>query len=339
MTKNNSLAIKGVAIILMINHHLFAFPGRVKEYESVYKFNSIPIEFYLGEISKICVSIFLFLGGYALYKVYKESVSYRSILKRVYKLYLNYWSVFIVFITLGILLGKIGFNFRVLFSNFIGISSSLNGEWWFFIIYVLLIAMYPIIRHAILKYNSVIVFLASFIIFCIGTLANIVSYRIGLVKYEIIFNIMNCQYMFVLGALTAKEAIFDKAYKFINKRYQSTTIILFGIIFLLIFPIKTLGYALITLVFIFALNNTIGKNKILIYLGRHSMNMWLIHTFFCYYYFQEIVFMPRYSILILLWTILLSLTSSVIIEKMKYYLGFVITNISPRQNNIIESGV
>lgn len=58
MTKNNSLAIKSVAIILMINHHLFVFPDRIKEYESVYRFNSIPIEFYLGEISKMCVSIF-----------------------------------------------------------------------------------------------------------------------------------------------------------------------------------------------------------------------------------------------------------------------------------------
>ena len=117
------------------------------------------------------------------------------------------------------------------------------------------------------------------------------------------------------------------------------TIILCSRIFLLIFPIKTLAYVLITPVFIIELNNTIGKNKILIYLGKHSMNMWLIHTFFCYYYFQEMVFMPRYSILILLWTILLSLTSSVIIEKMKYYLGFVITKIRSRQNNIIKSGV
>ena len=280
--------------------------------------------------------MFLFLSGYALYKVYGESISYRSILKSVYKLYLNYWSIFIVFITLGILLGKIGINFNVLFNNFIGISSSLNSEWWFFIIYVLLIVMYPLIRHIIFKYNSIRAFFVSFIIFCIGTLANIVSYRIGLVKYEIIFNIMNCQFMFVLGSLTVKEAIFDKVYKVINGKYESITIILLSIIFLLIFPVKTLAYSMVTPIFIFTLSNIVGNDKILIYLGTHSMNMWLIHTFFCYYYSQEIVFMPKYSILILLWTILLSLGSSVVMEKIKYYLSYVINNIRQRKRNIIN---
>ena len=32
----------------------------------------------------------------------------------------------------------------------------------------------------------------------------------------------------------------------------------------------------------------IGKaNKVFLLFGKHSMNMWLIHSFFCYYYFQK----------------------------------------------------
>ena len=32
----------------------------------------------------------------------------------------------------------------------------------------------------------------------------------------------------------------------------------------------------------------IGKaNKVFLSFGKHSMNMWLIHSFFCYYYFQK----------------------------------------------------
>lgn len=32
----------------------------------------------------------------------------------------------------------------------------------------------------------------------------------------------------------------------------------------------------------------IGKaNKVFLFFGKHSMNMWLIHSFFCYYYFQK----------------------------------------------------
>ena len=32
----------------------------------------------------------------------------------------------------------------------------------------------------------------------------------------------------------------------------------------------------------------IGKaNMAFLFFGKHSMNMWLIHSFFCYYYFQK----------------------------------------------------
>ena len=59
----------------------------------------------------------------------------------------------------------------------------------------------------------------------------------------------------------------------------------------------------------FIVNNR-SKNMFLI-LGKHSTNMWLTHSFFCYYYFQRFVFIPKLSILIVIWLAVLSLCSSI----------------------------
>lgn len=59
-TKENSLEVKGVAILLMLAFHLFGFPERIPV---------ISIEWIGSPVIKafqICVPLFLFLGGYGL---------------------------------------------------------------------------------------------------------------------------------------------------------------------------------------------------------------------------------------------------------------------------------
>ena len=46
------------------------------------------------------------------------------------------------------------------------------------------------------------------------------------------------------------------------------------------------------------------------FLGKYSTFIWLSHTFWIYYYFQPVVLLPRYSILIYLWSVLLSLLTA-----------------------------
>ena len=41
-------------------------------------------------------------------------------------------------------------------------------------------------------------------------------------------------------------------------------------------------------------------------LGEESAIMWLVHTFFCYYWFQRFTYLPKYSPLIFLWLLALS---------------------------------
>ncbi len=74
-TREDTKVIKGLAVILMLIHHLWAFPNRIAgdglvSYLEVFGQSSIQ---YIGIFGKICVSIFLFLGGYGIYISCKDN--------------------------------------------------------------------------------------------------------------------------------------------------------------------------------------------------------------------------------------------------------------------------
>ncbi len=50
-------------------------------------------------------------------------------------------------------------------------------------------------------------------------------------------------------------------------------------------------------------------------MGRHSTNIWLIHAFFCWYYFDDLIYGLKYPVLIYIVTLVLSLISSFIVNK------------------------
>lgn len=59
------------------------------------------------------------------------------------------------------------------------------------------------------------------------------------------------------------------------------------------------------------LANFTDKLMILRTLAKYSLYIWLIQTFFIYYYFQELIVLPRISILVFLWALLICLLVSI----------------------------
>lgn len=57
--------------------------------------------------------------------------------------------------------------------------------------------------------------------------------------------------------------------------------------------------------------------NILIFLGKHSINIFLTHTFIRYYYFKDFTYSFKYSILIVLVLLEISLIVSILIELLK----------------------
>ena len=57
------------------------------------------------------------------------------------------------------------------------------------------------------------------------------------------------------------------------------------------------------------------------FFGQHSMNMWLTHTLFIYYYMKKITFITENSIVMYLTVIGCSLTVSILVGKIKKHTG------------------
>lgn len=324
ITKKTSLQIKAIAVLLMVIHHLFGFPGRISavQYSSFFKINEIPIEYYIGSFGKVCVSIFLFLSGYGLFiNYYKKSITYKSIGIRILNFYKIFWIVFFVFISYGICVGKITFNPLKLFLSFLGMSCSYNGEWWYVQIYLILLLLYPLIRRLSDKLNLGENLVSTMGLFIIGMVLVKLNLRLNMILIGVGANILINQVYFMLGHIVCRFKLFEKL-QYKAKMQMNNWFIFINVccVFILYFIISQIPlvnnflFVFLTPIFIYLLANLKISNQSLIFIGMHSMNIWLTHSFFCYYYFQKLCFLPKYSVLIFLWTVLLSILSSLVIE-------------------------
>ena len=68
LTREESQEIKGIAILLMLFHHLFAFSDRIPNGLHYSNFTVT-----LAKFGNVCVPIFLFISGYGLAKTKKKN--------------------------------------------------------------------------------------------------------------------------------------------------------------------------------------------------------------------------------------------------------------------------
>ena len=68
-SRQDTKALKGVAILLMLMHHSMAFPDRIpQKYEFAVSSSGLKHLILVGSFGKICVAIFMFLGGLGMAK-------------------------------------------------------------------------------------------------------------------------------------------------------------------------------------------------------------------------------------------------------------------------------
>jgi hypothetical protein len=145
-------------------------------------------------------------------------------------------------------------------------------------------------------------------------------------KYELIQILINhlgtdliWQVMFVTGIFFAKYSLFGSMERFFLKTHLNYRIIFLSLLvicyyirqYALKFVIDTRGteiegiynYADFILAPIL--------ERLFLLLGKHSTIIWLTHTFFIYYYFQEIMYAPYYSVLIVIWVFIITILVSI----------------------------
>lgn len=320
ITAKKSSKIKYIAVILMIILHLFSNP--IRDYISIININGKNIEYIITKFCSICVGVFVFLSGYGLTKKYSDNINYKMIGRKILRFYINYWYIFLLFIPIGLIMGKIQADPIRLTLNFFAVISNYNYEWWFVILYVQLLLMFPIFNSILNKCTSkkkhIIIYIVSLIISIIAKI--IYKKYIGNIFVNIFFPLLIYQFVFITGMLIAKDGIYSKISERVgvkNKKIEWLLFILIMIFMNITGYIPVVGKIVNPImipIYIYILADIIKEPKsVTIY--KTSTNIWLIHTFFTKYYFPEIIWNLKYSILIVIWTIILVTSISVILDK------------------------
>ncbi len=349
-TREDTKAIKGIAVILMIFHHLACFPERYAQgfdgFKSLWKpFVEDGYLSNMGFNSRLCVAIFFFVGGYGLYK--RISVDKFKLTKAIKSLYISYWKIFLIFIPIAFIffnksdesLPELCRRYHIedknnlistLLSNFLGLSDSLNSEWWFFSAYLCLLPMGVLFFMATKKSKSFT--FNMFLVLIIDMFVNNIFPDFS--KSEVLAGLGGNYYFshfirlpstspFFAGIVMAKHNKLEEWKSKLQKFRFSGLLGLIGCIG--VFYVR--GYILglnievihATAFIIFAslfFDSLKYVKKAFCFAGKYSTDMWLVHTFFCYYFYEatKIVYATSSVWVDLLILIALSLISSILVE-------------------------
>lgn len=339
-TKDHTQIAKGIAILLMLYHHLFVFSGKIHcDYFSVTNIFGINIQTHIAYFCKICVCIFVFLSGLGLYESLKKQnthigTTYKKLVTKALHFLVNYWVIFLIFIPIGLYMGVYNFDIRKIILAFIGIKTSrFNGEWWFVSQYIALLFLFPcfnyILSKATIKRKAFVVSIYA-LFYIINYLIRYIFPNFYYFKlyFDSYFNAMENVPLilaFFAGMICAKYDVYGLLVSFFNQKNMNIkTVAVWGILIALGLRFylsdsaskKDTDFLLVPL-FIFSLTTLIYETKLqnlFCFLAKHSTNMWLTHTFWCYYFWQPIVFAPYLSPLIYIWLVILSVITSYVVN-------------------------
>lgn len=322
ISKHHSKCLYGLAAIAMVYHHLFCIPERLKGFwvpmPTPFGFN---IELSIAWYCKLCVAIFAFLSGYGFVhyanRKWGHSINFKAIvsfwLHRLCKFYPHFWFIAAIFLSYGVLSKTISISFPNLISTALGLSNQFNSEWWYIKQYLVLVmlfpALYPILQGARDRTSLSIRFASSMII----------TYALS--------KFLHAQFsyclIFIEGIIVARYRLFDKVSLHFEKVEHARTVAVAALIGTFIIRTALASEAgssfpdlIIIVPVIFSIVSLLGskEHRILAIFGKHSTALWLSHTFIIYYYFQPIILIPKYSIPIFIWALLLSLIVAILLD-------------------------
>lgn len=287
---NDTYMIKGIAILCLLCHHLFAgilIPPII--WDSTSKITII------ATLSKVCVSIFLFLSGYGLNISYsnRKTNKISFIIKHLKKLLISFWLIYILFVPLGFFLdsnplivyGNSFIGIKNFLLDFFGLSAlfstpTMNQTWWYMETTIILYILFPLI-HSICKKSPII----TIIISAIPMIINVYVHN---------YSVNNCREIywflpFVLGVIFAQKNLLEKYLISLETKKFQLSIVSFLFLILItklryefgiiIDPLFTIAIIMFALTFF---KNSALINIPLKTLGKHSANIFMFHSFIYY---------------------------------------------------------
>lgn len=349
-TKEHTMQMKGIAIIILLFHHCFLNTQRwaTVPYEKLATtkgWGYYPISFapfsshtiqYLASFSKICVAMFVFMTGYGMWVSYesqkKKTTMSNYIKKRMVTLMTGFLIIFVVTEILAIPTGRFievyGHDFRsvvYMIIDALGLAKLLGTPlfcltWWYMSLAIVLIMIFPFVHSIMEKYQWVVV-VASIIVprACgFGQSTDLFRYLLA----------------YTLGMYFAQHDLLARIKeKFMEQNVAGKLLSLIVSLIGLAVIIKCRqnawigwkyldfwdGFAAMYVIvnsYIYILN---GKwiVKGLGFLGKHSMNIFLIHSFYRDVFFHKFTYSFYYAWLDYIVLMAISLVTSIVLEWFK----------------------
>ena len=345
ITKEQSKCIQGLAILMMLYHHLFSTPEALGiEYKSLLLFGNVNVELKLAWFFKICVGLYAFVSGYGLYmsfkSVQKDTYSfgerlltdYKIILKKLFSLYSVFWLVFIIFVPIGFIFFDKSFQIKEFIMGFLGLSNSYNGAWWYIVQYFKMLLVLPLVDVVFHWYSSKKDRIIWIIYLGIAFVAVIILYFVFPNAFDATLQFFQPAFFlcFLMGYIISRFSLYELFYKLLGQKVMYILGIL-GFILVIAARIKIAKDASSAgLDFIFVPVFVYGFCVILClyrpmvrffaFFGKYSTIMWLVHVFYYDHYTKSVVMATHFSTGIYLTLLILSVVTAIILNIIHNYL-------------------
>ena len=337
-----------------------------------------PLSQALARFGDICVASFLFLAGYGLYyKIKKENddlpIGKMEPFASIKHLYINFWKVFLIFIPLGYLffsnniiyaerenqcLNFSSFSLTRVLSDFLGFTNYHNGEWWFIRAYIFGMILLCIYVKCTRKINCLlkeIGLIAAIQLINELLFSDIIFNNFSRLNNDLFYKLWNnMQWSVVLpgiiiwGYVMAKYDVLSKIYSGIKSMnwFKQLIYVLLSILILVesryIFGGKGMDYILVPVLIItckIVFDKISILAKVMGFFGKHSTNMWLIHTFYCYYFYKvvKIVYSTKNAYIDWMIFLVLTLVSSILVNVFWKLIMKIPECVSKKNKDVINS--
>lgn len=330
-TKEHTNIAKGFAIILLLIYHLFENEKHVADMGVNYVPLSPELLQMISKFGNVCVSIFVFLTAYGIaYSIFSQKditlkTAYEQAVKRFGKLMLNFFllyvSVIVVMFPYFDLRGLYGGGWQGavrMLTDALGLQMfygdvTLNQTWWYMEIAYILIFLIPAMTWIVKKISYAIVPVMYFLPF-------IFAMNFDVERYLLVATVGVCAaYGNWIGKVMEWKA--PIVVKWLISVVGLVVCVVFRQNYLIQEEYLALVDAVISLFVVCATTITIGSvpgiRKAFAFIGRHSMNIYLVHTFFYLSIWQKEIYQFKYAVLILLVLLAVTLVYSILLEGVK----------------------
>lgn len=345
LSKNQSLQVKGAAVMLLLFHHLFS-----ASWVNTYNVDSLifPRETLLdvAYAGRVCVWVFAFISAYGITVLFMQKEQDVSLLRFTYKRWLPlmsaFWFIYPLVFILYVILGRTPFssiyqnNFLFVLADFFGLSNlfglpTLTGVWWYICFAQLSLIVLPVLICICRKIEWLALPFFFLLVQYVPQDVGIASRPSG--------NYLQYVPVMIIAVLCAVQGQ-KRASE--NTERSERTLVKVIVALVLFFAFSVLRYftaqsdfayksfrlpwflfSLAAWMFVYCVSRISAKGvvRVLAFFGKHSGNMFFIHIFFVvlageYVYISGNVFLTWLTLFAV------SLLTSVLIEGAKHLLRY-----------------